>query len=230
MTLEVVLCRTEVAELYVVERELRSFTKEVLWRMLDTHARHLVQPLFNRSAKFLFKIGLRADHLTVMALFTGIGAGVSIYLGQPWLAVALLWFSGLMDVLDGSLARFAKASSAWGGFIDMIFDRTVETAVVLGYGLAYPDTCFGLVVLVSSFFFCISIFLTVGALAEKRGVKEFYHQAGVTERTETFIFFTLMFIFPHLRLVWIYLFAALTYFTGGQRFMEAYQIFGKQES
>lgn len=197
--------------------------------MLDTHARHLVQPIFNHTANFLYKLGLRANHLTITALLTGIGAGVSIAFGLSWLAVGLLWFSGLMDVLDGSLARLAKSASAWGGFIDLIFDRTVETMVILCYALAYPDTRFGLVVLLSSIIFCISIFLTVGALAEKKGIKEFYHQAGVTERTETFIFFTLMFIFPSLRLIWIYLFAFLIYFTGGQRFVEAYRIFGRQE-
>ncbi|AZR72146.1 hypothetical protein BBF96_01290 [Anoxybacter fermentans] len=198
--------------------------------MLDTHARHLLQPLFDKTAYVLYRIGIKANQLTIMALVIGVGAGVSFYFGHPWLAVVLLWLSGLMDVLDGSLARLGKESSAWGGFMDIIFDRTVETAVIIFYGLVFPDARMGLVVLLSSIVFCISIFLTVGALAEKRGIKEFYHQAGITERTETFIFFTLFFLFPTLRNFWIYLFAILIYFTGGQRFVEAYRLFGKAKS
>ncbi len=197
--------------------------------MIDTHARKYFQPIFNKTAKLLYSIGVSANHVTIAALILGVSSGVSIYFKHPLIAVILLWLSGLMDVLDGSLARMSQKSSAWGGFIDLIFDRTVETAVIISYALAFPDTQIGMVVLLSSIIFSISIFLTVGALAEKKGIKEFYHQAGVTERTETFIFFTLFFLLPGQRFFWIYLFAGLIYFTGIQRFVEAYNIFGKDE-
>ena len=42
----------------------------------------------------------------------------------------------------------------------------------------------------------MTIFLTVGALSEKKGVKSFYYQAGVAERSEGFIFFSLMILIP----------------------------------
>lgn len=198
--------------------------------MLDTHARRYIQPVFDKTGKLIYNLGMTPNQLTVLALVSGVGSGVSFYFGQSLLAVALLWLSGLLDVLDGSVARLSNSSSAFGGFMDLIFDRTVETVVIISYGLVYPDSLLALVVLLSSIVFCISIFLSVGAIAEKRGMKEFYHQAGVTERTETFIFFTLFFLFPGFRIFWIFLFAGLTYFTGLQRFIEAYRLFGREEN
>ena len=198
--------------------------------MLDTHGRNFIQPLFNKIATFLKRIGIKPNHLTVSALIFGVGTGISIYFHYYWLALFLLWGSGILDVLDGSLARLERKSSIWGGFMDIIFDRVVETIILISIALVYPDSRLALVILLSSIVFCISVFLTVGALVEKRGIKEFYHQTGVTERTETFIFFTLILLLPGFRVFWLYLFAGLIYFTGIQRFIEAYRLFGKQSN
>lgn len=198
--------------------------------MLDTYARNFVQPMFNKIAVLLKKIGLRPNHLTVSALIFGIGTGISIFFHNYWLALLLLWGSGLLDVLDGSLARLESKSSIWGGFMDIIFDRVVETGILISIAFVYPDSQLALVILLSAIVFCISVFLTVGALVEKKGIKEFYHQTGVTERTETFIFFSLILLLPGFRLFWLYLFAGLIYFTGIQRFIEAYRLFGKHSN
>ena len=67
----------------------------------------------------------------------------------------------------------------------------------------------------------MTIFLTVGALSEKKGVKSFYYQAGVAERSEGFIFFSLMILFPgYLRII-TNIFSILIIVTAIQRFLEA---------
>ena len=67
----------------------------------------------------------------------------------------------------------------------------------------------------------MTIFLTVGALSEKKGVKSFYYQAGVAERSEGFIFFSLMILFPgYLRII-TNIFSILITVTAIQRFLEA---------
>ncbi len=61
----------------------------------------------------------------------------------------------------------------------------------------------------------------MGALADQKGVKSFYYQAGMMERTEGFIGFTLMILLPQY-MVWIStIMATLIVFTGLQRFNEA---------
>ena len=67
----------------------------------------------------------------------------------------------------------------------------------------------------------MTIFLTVGALSEKKGVKSFYYQAGVVERSEGFIFFSLMILIPSYLGIITNIFSILIIITAIQRFLEA---------
>ena len=67
----------------------------------------------------------------------------------------------------------------------------------------------------------MTIFLTVGALSEKKGVKSFYYQAGVAERSEGFIFFSLMILIPSYLGIITNIFSILIIITAIQRFFEA---------
>ncbi|RDY66633.1 CDP-alcohol phosphatidyltransferase family protein, partial [Halobacillus trueperi] len=58
-----------------------------------------------------------------------------------------------------------------------------------------------LLLLSTSIIVSITIFLVVGAVSEKAGIKSFYYQAGVAERTEGFLLFSLMILFPQF-LLW----------------------------
>jgi len=139
----------------------------------------------------------------------------------------MLWLSGLFDVLDGTVARRTGTSSALGTVMDVTFDRIVELSVVLGVAFHSPDLAVYLLFLTSAIIISMTVFLTVAAVAEKSGVKSFYYQAGVAERTEGFIFFSLMVLLPG-HAWWITLiFAAVIFFTAGQRFHEAVRLLGK---
>ena len=67
----------------------------------------------------------------------------------------------------------------------------------------------------------MTIYLTVGALSEKKGVKSFYYQAGVAERSEGFIFFSLMILIPSYLGIITNIFSILIIITAIQRFLEA---------
>lgn len=192
--------------------------------MLDTHARKWVQPIIGHTAKQLVKWGLTANQVTWIAFLMGATSGLFIYLNMPIQAVLLLWLSGYLDAVDGSMARLKKQTSAWGTLLDITFDRLVELSIIIGLAVLYPDARFLLLLLTASIVFSMTIFLTVGALTEKQGMKSFYYQAGVAERTEGFILFTLMILLPHWLLWTTALFLAVEIFTGLQRMMEARRI------
>ncbi|MCI4325815.1 MAG: CDP-alcohol phosphatidyltransferase family protein [Thermoplasmata archaeon] len=62
----------------------------------------------------------------------------------------LIFFSGVFDVLDGAVARRTGRSSARGDFLDHVFDRYADVAIVVGLsvsGFAYLPL--GLLALVS---------------------------------------------------------------------------------
>lgn len=188
--------------------------------MLDTHARKYVQPVIEKTADQLLKFGWTADGVTKGAFVIGISSGVFIYLGHPLLAVAVLWLSGFLDAVDGTMARKTKPSS-WGTLLDISFDRLVEISVIIGLAFRYPDSMWALLLLSVSILFAMTVFLTVGALSDKDGMKSFYYQAGLAERTEGFILFTLMIVFSTYLTALTLIFLAVEIFTTFQRLAEA---------
>jgi len=189
--------------------------------MLDTHARKWVQPIIGRTAKLLLNWGLTANQVTWIAFVIGATTGFFIYWNMPIVAVFLLWISGYLDAVDGSMARMNKQTSAWGTLLDITFDRIVELSVIIGLAAIYPEARFLLLLLTASIVFSMTIFLTVGALTEKKGMKSFYYQAGVAERTEGFILLSLMVLLPNWLLWTTALFLIEEALTGCQRIMVA---------
>jgi phosphatidylglycerophosphate synthase len=188
--------------------------------MLDTHARKYVQPSLDKTAQILLNLGLTANHVTTIAFVIGASSGFFIYFEHPYWAVFMLWFSGFLDAVDGTMARNTN-TSAWGTLLDISFDRLVEISVILGLAFRFPDSMWALLLLSVSIIYAMTIFLTVGAVSEKKGIKSFYYQAGVAERTEGFILFTLMIIFSDYLTALTLLFLALELFTTFQRLIEA---------
>ncbi len=191
--------------------------------MLDTHARKHIQPVVEKSADVLLKMGFTADGVTKIAFVIGVTSGVFIYLDEPIWALFVLWLSGYLDVVDGTMARKTKPSS-WGTLLDISFDRLVEISVLLGLAFRYPDSMWALLLLSVSIIIAMTIFLTVGALAEKQGIKSFYYQTGLAERTEGFILFTLMIVFSTYLTAITLIFFAIQLFTILQRMAEAKRI------
>ena len=194
--------------------------------LLDTHGRKYVQPLIEKSADGFLKLGLTANHITTTAFLVGVSASVFVYLGYPILGVVILWISGFLDAVDGSMARLSGTSSSWGTVLDVTFDRIVEVGIIIALALLHPEPLilFLLMLLSISIIITMTIFLTVGAVSDKHSEKSFYYQPGLAERTEGFILFSLMVLLQsHLAIVTIlYIFVEL--FTGLQRLLEARRI------
>ncbi len=189
--------------------------------MLDTKARKYFDPLLHRTAELLIGLNVKADQITAISFILGLGAAFCVLGDFRLPALILLWTSGLMDALDGTVARKMGSSSPWGALLDLTFDRLVELSLILGLGLSYAYALLPLLFLTSAIVFSMTVFLAVGALTPRRGNKAFRYQAGLAERTEGFMFFSLMILFPGRLRSTALLFAALVTFTGLQRINEA---------
>ncbi len=196
--------------------------------MLDTHARRYVQPAFEAGAAVAERIGVTPTQLTLAAFVIGLAGGLSVALGHGPAAIGLLWLSGYLDAVDGTLARRAGRQSAWGTVLDITFDRIVEFVVLAGLALRFPDSRMAIIGLLGAIIFSNVVFLVVGALSEKRSDKAFYYQAGLLERTEGFILLSLMIALTSFLLPLIYVFIVLEIFTGLQRLREAYIVLGNR--
>ena len=189
--------------------------------MLDTHARKYVNPIIEWGAKFLLKLKLTPNNVTILALLLGISTSIFLYFDMQVVAVIVLWISGYLDAVDGAMARRSNSSSSFGTLLDIVSDRIVEVGIVLVLGIKFVDLRYNFIVLTACILMSMTIFLTVGALSEKKGVKSFYYQAGVAERSEGFIFFSLMILFPSYLRIITNIFSILIIVTAIQRFLEA---------
>ncbi|WP_077369335.1 CDP-alcohol phosphatidyltransferase family protein [Anaerosalibacter sp. Marseille-P3206] len=192
--------------------------------MLDTHGRKYVAPLIKSVANVFIRLHFTANTITKIAFLVGIFSGILAYFEKEILAVIILWISGLLDAVDGEVARSQKDTTAWGTLMDITFDRIVELSIIIGLGLRFPNSRMELLFLSSAIIISMTVFLTVGALSEKKGMKSFYYQAGVMERTEGFILFSLMILFNKYLSIITIIYAVLVLFTAFQRLCEAKKI------
>lgn len=191
--------------------------------MLDTMARRHLQPIFDRIGAWCVRRGIPANRITVAAFVVGAAAMPLLATGHPWPATVALWCSGVLDVLDGTKARLTTPS-ARGTLMDITFDRLVEIGIILGLAVRSPQAYFPLLCLAVAIVFSITVFLTIGGLAQRPTMKSFYYQAGIAERTEGFILFTAMMLWTAAIVPITYLFVAVETATGIQRFVEAYRL------
>ena len=194
--------------------------------MLDTNARKVVQPMIRKTADAFIKRHVTADQVTILALIIGVIPSILLALRVPaYIAVIVLWTSGYLDAVDGTIARVTKSSSPFGTIMDIVFDRIVEISLIIVLAYLYPESTYSFVLLGGAIILSMTIFLTVGAASEKASEKSFYYQPGLGERTEGFIMFTLMMLLPQYINGLCLIFAGIVLFTAVQRFVEAYKHF-----
>jgi phosphatidylglycerophosphate synthase len=186
--------------------------------MIDTRLRSKVQPGFDLLGKGLSATGLTPNAVTVIAFIIGILAGVSTGFGFIIPAVVLLWLSGLLDVLDGTVARLTGKSSKLGAYLDLIFDRLVEGTMILGFYAWIPELVWPILIFYVGAMFNFTTFLVAATLFKNEGKKSMHYDIGILERTETFILFTLMLLLPSMAYWLLMVFNILMILTGILRF------------
>ena len=76
--------------------------------MLDTNARHTIQPLLDVIARTCSRLGISANALTVAGMLTGVAAAGLVAAEHTLAGFVVLWLSGLIDAADGTLARLTS--------------------------------------------------------------------------------------------------------------------------
>ena len=192
--------------------------------MLDTHARKIFNPIFNKIAKIMISLKLSANQITAIAFVIGILSAVALYFNKYLLSFLLLWLSGLFDAVDGEVARLSNKKSLIGAQLDIVSDRIVELAFIWAIAFNHKELLYELLFLVSMILISMTVFLTTGMIAKNNTKKSFYYQRGLMERTERFIMFSLMIIFREKMRLVIIIYAILILITIIQRLVETIKI------
>lgn len=83
--------------------------------------------LIDPFAKFLLRIGISADSVTLIGALLACFISVAfISNGHFLLGGILLSLVGVSDLLDGTMARISNSAGSWGAFLDSTLDRIVD--------------------------------------------------------------------------------------------------------
>jgi len=91
----------------------------------------------NRVASFIVSLKISPNTLSILALFSGIGAGVFFFLKQPFRAGVSIVICGVLDVLDGKVAARTRQKSLFGAIFDSTLDRYSEFFIYFGLALYF---------------------------------------------------------------------------------------------
>ncbi len=185
--------------------------------MIEAHLRTKIQPLFNKLG-YLCVGYVTPNMITAIAFITGITSGVAIASNHLWCALGLLLFSGLCDVMDGTIARLSNNTQKIGAYIDLISDRMVEGAVILGFAFLYPQHYLAYILFFIAVMLHFSTFITAGALFANSGAKSMHHDHSFVERAEAFLVFALMLLFPDYIFSLLMIFNTIVFADGMARF------------
>jgi CDP-diacylglycerol--glycerol-3-phosphate 3-phosphatidyltransferase len=118
------------------ERGRRSHTDAPRVRDLPAPRRSpsAIGPLFRSVFKWpyrvalagLYRAGLRPWQLTVLSLLANAVIGWLLVTGRFFVSGLLLMVAGVLDILDGGLARLRGEDSRAGAFLDSVVDRVSD--------------------------------------------------------------------------------------------------------
>jgi len=115
---------------------------------LDT-LRPLAERLLDPLVAGAKRAGLTPDAVSVLALLTAAGAGVSFGLAGGerllyLLGAVLVFCNGVLDLLDGALARELDVQSDAGDLLDHVLDRYADILIIAGLAAGVERYALGL--------------------------------------------------------------------------------------
>jgi len=186
-------------------------------------ARKAVSGAVDPLARGLLRIGLSPDAVTVIGTVGTCAAALWFFPREQWVVGTLIITALVIsDLLDGTMARMSGRSGPWGAFLDSTLDRVADGAIFGGVvlGLAHAgdmlSAAAALLALVGG-----GVVSYAKARAESIGVE---CNVGIAERAERIIVLLLAVFLtglgvPYVLPVAVWLLAALTWITVGQRFL-----------
>lgn len=178
-------------------------------------------------ARLVIKIGIPPNILTLSSLIPMVLAAWN--LGHGRMGTAGLWIvaGGVLDLIDGAVARATGKTSDFGGVLDSVVDRASDTLVYVG--AAYWFHTLGA---------SIHVTLTAVALGGALGVSYARARAenvidecrvGFTERGERLVLVILGLVFARLGTA-ILLLAFLSWLTTVQRLLHVHRVISEQRT
>ena len=96
-------------------------------------SRHINRRVSRPLARLIAHTPITPNQVSVASLGLAIACFASFAYGYYIVGALLIQASSIADGIDGDLARLKNMTSAFGGFMDAIFDRYADSLVLLGF-------------------------------------------------------------------------------------------------
>jgi len=198
--------------------------------MLDHRINKIIHPIMSDLANYIPR-QISANTITIAGFAVGVIVVPLLWLKMYYTAMAVILVNRFFDGLDGAVARKCGPTNL-GGYLDITCDYIFYSVVIIGFALAAPENN-GLAAafLIFSFIGTGSSFLAFAVAAEKQGIssnahgrKAFYYLGGLTEGTETILFFVIICMYPEYFPLLAVVFGGICWITVLGRFGSAFTL------
>jgi CDP-diacylglycerol--glycerol-3-phosphate 3-phosphatidyltransferase len=155
--------------------------------MLNRHARGFFTALFSPLARWLLKIGVSPDAITIIGT-AGVVVGALVFYPLGHLLWGTLFITAFIfsDVIDGIMARMQDRGGSWGNFLDSTLDRLADGALFAGLAIWFftggADTAIAVAAVV-----CLVLGMVVSYVRAKAESLGFQANVGIAERAERLV-------------------------------------------
>lgn len=156
-----------------------------------TKIKQRAQSWLASEAALIHRLGLTPNHVSILGIILALLSAVTYWQWNlhPFLLILaplLMLASGLLDALDGAIARLYGEATTFGGFFDSLLDRYADAVVLCGIMLGgLTQLTWGLAALMGSLMVSYA-----RARAEAAGVK--MESVGLAERAERIVILALI--------------------------------------
>ncbi|MBX7444592.1 MULTISPECIES: phosphatidylinositol phosphate synthase [unclassified Arthrobacter] len=155
--------------------------------MLNRHARGFFTALFTPLARWLLRMGVSPDAVTILGT-AGVAAGALVFypLGQLFWGTVFITAFIFSDVLDGIMARMQDVKSPWGNFLDSTLDRIADGALFAGLAIWFFTGGANTTIAVAALL-CLVLGMVVSYARAKAESLGFSANVGIAERAERLV-------------------------------------------
>ncbi|HZJ27871.1 MAG TPA: CDP-alcohol phosphatidyltransferase family protein [Acidimicrobiia bacterium] len=187
--------------------------------MLDGRLRSGIGRALAPIGRGLSRVGVTANVLTVVGVVSSAGTAWLIAIGELRWAVLGLSVSGLVDLLDGSVARTTGEASPRGAFFDSVTDRVSDAVVFGGCAWYLAGESAHAPVLA---FAAVALAMLISYERARAEALSYTARGGLMERAERMVVLGVGLMF-HVLVAVLWLMVVLMVFTAVQRFVTVWR-------
>jgi len=173
----------------------------MLDQTLRIYKERLLEPIAAQVGAFASPL-----QITLVGFVAGVGACLAAWQQMYGLALVLWLLNRLLDGLDGTVARSTGRQSDFGGYLDIVLDDVIYAGLALALALSVNTVGAYIAagVLLALYRVNAASWMMLAALLEKRAHGAQVHGEmtsvtmphGLSEGTETIVFYVLCILFP----------------------------------